>query len=167
MDDNLYWLMLMWSICETLYLYVYSKLFLVGVHVRTHMNIRLAHVLVDWLCFTSQGHGDVKLIMWAYVRHETELIQHEMMTSHYTICTLCPKTWDRRMYLRCEPTYLGAIKCYTVTGSYKGGFRVCQEACCETWSVKMGFAPLCKREISLGPSSDSDQEMHGIAGVKS
>ena len=47
MDDNLYWLMLMWSICETLYLYEYSKIFLVGVHVRTHMNIRLAHVLVD------------------------------------------------------------------------------------------------------------------------
>ena len=45
----------------------------------------------------------------------------------------------------------------------KGGFRVCQEACCETWSVKMGFAPLYKREISLGPSSDSDQEMHGHA----
>ena len=31
----------------------------------------------------------------------------------------------------------------------------------------MGFAPLCKREISLGPSSDSDQEMHGHARVKS
>jgi len=30
----------------------------------------------------------------------------------------------------------------------------------------MGFAPLYKREISLGPSSDSDQEMHGHAGVK-
>ena len=26
---------------------VILKLFLVGVHVRTHMNIRLAHVLVD------------------------------------------------------------------------------------------------------------------------
>ena len=25
----------------------------------------------------------------------------------------------------------------------------------------MGFVPLYKREISLGPSSDSDQEMHG------
>ena len=47
MDDNLYWLMLMWSICETLYLYEYSEVFLVGVYVRTHMNIRLAHVLVD------------------------------------------------------------------------------------------------------------------------
>ena len=93
-----------------------SKVFLVGVHVRTHMNIRLAHVLVDWLRFISHGHGDVKLIMWAHVRHETELTQHEMMTSHYTICTLCPKTWDRRMYSRCEPTYLGAIKRCTVTG---------------------------------------------------
>ena len=90
MDDNLYWLMLMWSICETLYLYEYSKMFLVRVHVRTHMNIRLAHVLVDWLRFTSHGHGDVELIMWAHVRHEIELTQHEMMTSHYTICTLCP-----------------------------------------------------------------------------
>ena len=39
--------MLMYSICSTLYLYEYSKVFLVGVHVRTHMNIRLAHVLVD------------------------------------------------------------------------------------------------------------------------
>ena len=27
--------------------------------------------------------------------------------------------------------------------------------------------PLSAREISLGPSSDSDQEMHGHAGVKS
>ena len=114
--DNLYWLMLMWSICETLYLYGYSKMFLVGVHVRTHMNIRLAHVLVNWLRFISHGHGDVKLIMWVHMRHETELTQHEMMTSHYTICSLCPKTWDRRMYSRCEPTYLGAIKRYTVTG---------------------------------------------------
>jgi hypothetical protein len=26
---------------------VILKLFLIGVHVRTHMNIRLAHVLVD------------------------------------------------------------------------------------------------------------------------
>ena len=48
-------------------------MFLVGVHVRTHMNIRLAHVFVDLLRFTSHGHGDVKLIMWAYVRHETKL----------------------------------------------------------------------------------------------
>ena len=56
------------------------------------MNIRLAHVFVDLLRFTSHGHGDVKLIMWAHVRHETELTQQEMMTSHYTICTLCPKT---------------------------------------------------------------------------
>ena len=68
------------------------KIFLVGVYVRTHMNIRLAHVLVDWLLFTSHGHGDVKLIMWAHVRHETELTQHEMMISHYTICMLCPET---------------------------------------------------------------------------
>ena len=29
------------------------------------------------------------------------------------------------------------------------------------------FAPLYKSEISPGPSSDSDQEMHGHAGVKS
>ena len=65
-------------------------MFLVGVRVKTHMNIRLAHVLVDWLYFTSHGHGDVKLIMWVHVRRNTELIQHEMMTSHYTICTLCP-----------------------------------------------------------------------------
>ena len=72
---------------------VILKLFLVGVHVRTHMDIRLAHVLVDdQLCFTRHGHVDVKLIMWAHVGHESELTQHEMMTSHYTICTLCPKT---------------------------------------------------------------------------
>ena len=56
------------------------------------MNIGLAHVLVDGLCFTSHGHGDIKLILWAHVRHETELTQHEMMISHYIICTLCPKT---------------------------------------------------------------------------
>jgi len=31
----------------------------------------------------------------------------------------------------------------------------------------MGFAPLYKREISLGPLSDSDQEMHCHAEVKS
>jgi hypothetical protein len=30
-----------------LYLYGYSKMFLAGVHARTHMNIKLAHVLVD------------------------------------------------------------------------------------------------------------------------
>ena len=82
----------MLSICETLYLYGYSKMFVVGVHVRTRINIRLAHVLVDSLCFTSHGHGDVKLIMWAHVRHEIELTQHEMLTFHYTICMLCPKT---------------------------------------------------------------------------
>ena len=46
----------MWSICETLYSYEYSKVFLVGVHVRTHMNIRLPHVFVDWQHFTSHGH---------------------------------------------------------------------------------------------------------------
>ena len=90
------------------YMYEYSKMFLVGIHVSTHTNIRLAHILVNWLYFTSYGHGNVKLIMWVHVRHETELTQHEMMTSHYTICTLCPKTWDHRMYSKCEPTYLGA-----------------------------------------------------------
>ena len=56
------------------------------------MNIRLAHVLVDLLRFTSHGHRNVKLIMWANVIHETELTQHKMMTSHYIICTMCPKT---------------------------------------------------------------------------
>ena len=56
---------------------VILKMFLLGVHVRTHMNIRLAHVLVDGLCFTSHGYGDVKLIMWAHVGHETGLTQHE------------------------------------------------------------------------------------------
>ena len=30
-----------------MYLYGYSKMFLVGVHARTRMNIRLAHALVD------------------------------------------------------------------------------------------------------------------------
>ena len=55
--------------------------------------------------------------MWVHMRHETELTQHEMMTSHYTICMLCLKTWDRRMYSRCEPTYLWAIKRCTVTRS--------------------------------------------------
>ena len=49
--------------------------------------------------------------------------------------------------------------------SYKGGFRICQEACCKTWSVKMEFAPLCLREISLGPSSDSDQKCIAIQGL--
>ena len=45
----------------------------------------------------------------------------------------------------------------------QGAYNV-DEACL---ILKMGFAPLYKREISLGPSSDSDQEMHGHAGVKS
>ena len=71
-------------------LYGYSKIFLVGVHVRTHMNIRLAHVLVDRLHFTSHGHGDVKLIMWVHVRRETELTQQEMMTQ-YVCCVLRAK----------------------------------------------------------------------------
>jgi len=43
---------------------------------------------------------------------------------------------------------------------------VCQEACCETWSVKKGFAPLYLREIFLGHLSESDQEVHGHAKVK-
>ena len=38
--------------------------------------------------------------------------------------------------------------------SYKGNSRIYHEACCETWSVKMRFAHLFLREISLGPSSD-------------
>ena len=54
--------------------------------------------------------------MWAHVKHEIELTQHEMLISHYTICMLCPETSDRRMYSRCEPTYLGAIKRCTITG---------------------------------------------------
>jgi hypothetical protein len=28
---------------------------------------------------------------------------------------------------------------------------VCQELCCEAWSVKMEFVPLFLREISLAP----------------
>ena len=47
MKGKLYWLMIMWIVCETMYLYGYSKMFLVGVHARTRMNIRLAYVLVD------------------------------------------------------------------------------------------------------------------------
>ena len=47
MKGYLYWLTIMWIVCETLYLYGYSKNVLVEVHVRTHMNIRLAHGLVD------------------------------------------------------------------------------------------------------------------------
>jgi len=59
-------------------LVVILKMFLVGVHIRTHMNIRLTHVrIIWWLCFTGHGHGDVKLIMWAHVWHKAELIQHE------------------------------------------------------------------------------------------
>ena len=151
MDDNLYWLMLMWSICETLYLYGYSKMFLVGVHVRTHMNIRLAHVLVDWLHFTSHGHGDVKLIMWSHVRHEAELTQHEMMTSHYTICTLCPKTWDHRMYLRCEPTYLGAIKRYTCTDRWtKRGGELGLFQISKTIKATLTYAMLVRLNSSTG-----------------
>jgi hypothetical protein len=47
MKDNLY----CWQLCE-LFLRLFTcmvilKLFLVGVHVWTHMNIRLAHALVD------------------------------------------------------------------------------------------------------------------------
>src|SRR3954464_10331609 len=55
------------------------------------------------------------------------------------------------MYLRCGSTYFGSIRRYSVTGSYKGSFRVCPEACCKAWSIKMGFAPLYLREISLAP----------------
>ena len=36
----------------------------------------------------------------------------------------------------------------------------------ETWLIKMRFASLYLREISLGPSSESDQEVHGHAEVK-
>jgi hypothetical protein len=69
------------------------------------------------------------------------------------------------MYSRCEPIYLGAIKRYSVLGSYKGGSRICQEACCETWSVKMRFATLCLREISLGPSSDQIKKCMAVIGL--
>jgi uncharacterized membrane protein YeiB len=70
------------------------------------------------------------------------------------------------MYSRCESTYLGIIKHYSY--GHKGSFRVCQEACCETWSVKMGFASLWLREISLGPSCDWIQKcmvvLHKVKG---
>ena len=38
---------------------VILKLSLIGVHVRTHMNIRSAHVLVDDYVSQVIGHGDV------------------------------------------------------------------------------------------------------------
>lgn len=34
-----------------------------------------------WLCFTSHGHGDVKLIMWAHVWHGAGLTQFETCLS--------------------------------------------------------------------------------------
>ena len=70
-----------------------------------------------WLCFTSHRHRDVKLIMWAHVWHGARLTQHEMfLLSLYTSCTLCPYSWDCRMFSRCETTYLGTIKRYSVIG---------------------------------------------------
>ena len=61
-------------------------------------------------------------------------------------------TWDVD-----RPT-LGLSNTTLSLGSYKGSFRVCPEACCKAWSIKMGFAPLYLREISLGPSSDRIQK---------
>jgi hypothetical protein len=46
---------------------VILMLFLVRVHVWTHMNISLAHVLVDDYVSQVIRHGDIKLIMWAHV----------------------------------------------------------------------------------------------------
>ena len=48
----------------------------------------------------------------------------------------------------------------------KVSFEFVKKTCCETWSVEMGFAPLNLREVSLSPSSESDQEVHGHARVK-
>jgi len=156
MKDNFYWLTIMWIVCETLYLYGYSKavpsrsscedthryytstcsggcrmrdkggwnngdvdlcedLMVIwcfcysvlrvirgswgaGAPPAPLLDPPLSTCISWWLCFTSHGHVDVKLIMWAHVGHESELTQHEMMTSHYIICTMCPKTWDRRVY---------------------------------------------------------------------
>ena len=52
-------------------------------------------------------------------------------------------TWDVNW-----PT-LGLSNATPWKGSYKGSFRVCHEACCKAWSVKMEFAPLFLREIFL------------------
>ena len=56
---------------------------------RICMNIRLAHVLVDDYVFTSHGHGDVKLIMWAHVGHGAELTRHERWCFLITQCVRC------------------------------------------------------------------------------
>ena len=44
-------------------------------------------------------------------------------------------------------------------------FGFCQEACCETWSVKIEFAPLDKREISLDNSKDWINKCMAVLGL--
>jgi hypothetical protein len=44
-------------------------------------------------------------------------------------------------------------------------FWVCQEACCEAWSVKMEFVPLYLLDIFLGPSSDLIKECMVVLGL--
>ena len=63
---------------------VILKLSLVGVRVRTHMNIRPAHVLVD--DYVSQV-----MDMEMYVGHGAGSTQHEMfLLSLYALRLLCP-----------------------------------------------------------------------------
>jgi hypothetical protein len=69
MKGTLYWLAIMWIVCEILYLYGYSKIF-------PWLGSMTSACISWWLCFTSHGHRDVKLIMWAHVWYEAGLTQH-------------------------------------------------------------------------------------------
>jgi hypothetical protein len=69
------------------------------------------------------------------------------------------------MYSRCEPAYLVAIKRYSRTKLSKRWFSGLSRSMREIWLVKMGFAPLCLREIYLDPLSDRIKKCMAVLGL--
>jgi len=58
------------------------------------MNIRLAHVLVDRLCFTNHGHGDVKLTM---CMHDMRLDRPNARNSVLSLHSMYAISLDQRL----------------------------------------------------------------------
>jgi hypothetical protein len=146
--DTLYWLAIMWIVCEFFYMYGYSK--------RCPWSDSMASTCNSWwLCFTSHGYEDVKLILWAHVWHKAGPTQLEfyniVLFLHMYVVSLnmrlshVLKIW---IYLLRDYQTL-FLNCVVINVVW-----VCQEAYCEAWSLKMEFKPLYLREISLGSLSD-------------
>jgi hypothetical protein len=69
------------------------------VHVRTHMDIRLAHRLVDDCVFESHKHGDVKPMMLTHAIN-MELEWPNMRHGNYTCSSLSTKVYILSLYLK-------------------------------------------------------------------